>query len=76
MILSILFPEKGNNEEIKSGVSLTRALVLVLGVLGYLTAFWGNWDIIGLLLEAFEIYTAGIVPAMLIALLYINKKNS
>ena len=73
----IIYPlsGKGKNEEIKSGVRLTRTLVLVLGVLGYLTAFWGNWDIIGLLLEAFEIYTAGIVPAMLIALLYINKKT-
>ncbi|MDX9800999.1 MAG: sodium:solute symporter family protein [Spirochaetia bacterium] len=59
----------------KSGVLLTRNIVLVLGVLGYLTAFWGNWDIIGLLLEAFEFYTAGIVPAMFIALFVINKKT-
>lgn len=59
----------------KSEVALTRNIVLVLGVLGYLTAFWGNWDIIGLLLEAFEFYTAGIVPAMFVALLVINRKT-
>ena len=73
----IIYPLKGksSDDELKSGVSLTRILVLILGVLGYLTALWGNWDIIGLLLEAFEFYTAGIVPAMLIALLVINKKT-
>ncbi len=73
----IIYPlsGRGNEDEIKSGVFLTRILVLVLGILGYLTALWGNWDIIGLLLEAFEFYTAGIVPAMFIALLVINRKN-
>ncbi len=73
----IIYPltGKGSEDEKKSGVSLTRMLVLVLGLLGYLTALWGNWDIIGLLLEAFEFYTAGIVPAMFIALLVINRKT-
>ena len=53
----------------------TRVLVLLLGALGYLTAIWGNWDIIGLLLEAFEFYTAGIVPALFVALMMIPKKT-
>lgn len=53
----------------------TRILVLLLGALGYLTALWGNWDIIGLLLEAFEFYTAGIVPALFVALMMIRKKT-
>lgn len=53
----------------------TRILVLLLGALGYLTALWGNWDIIGLLLEAFEFYTAGIVPALFVALMMIRKKR-
>jgi SSS family solute:Na+ symporter len=53
----------------------TRVLVLLLGALGYLTAIWGNWDIIGLLLEAFEFYTAGIVPAFFVALMMIQKKT-
>ncbi|WP_054697908.1 hypothetical protein [Desulfosarcina cetonica] len=53
----------------------TRSLVLLLGSLGYLTALWGNWDIIGLLLEAFEFYTAGIVPALFVALIMIHKKR-
>jgi len=52
-----------------------RVLVVLLGVLGYLTALWGNWDIIGLLLEAFEFYTAGIVPALFVALMVIGKKR-
>ncbi|MGA6926879.1 MAG: hypothetical protein WBY88_14420, partial [Desulfosarcina sp.] len=53
----------------------TRALVLLLGALGYLTAIWGNWDIIGLLLEAFEFYSAGIVPTLFVALMMIQKKT-
>jgi SSS family solute:Na+ symporter len=53
----------------------TRILVVILGALGYLTALWGNWDIIGLLLEAFEFYTAGIVPALFVALMVIRKKR-
>ena len=53
----------------------TRVFVLLLGALGYLTALWANWDIIGLLLEAFEFYTAGIVPALFVALMVIRKKT-
>jgi len=56
-------------------VDRTRSLVLLIGALGYLTALWGNWDIIGLLLEAFEFYTAGIVPALFVALIMIRKKT-
>ncbi|BBO89258.1 sodium:solute symporter family protein [Desulfosarcina ovata] len=59
----------------ESDMNRTRALVLLLGSLGYLTALWGNWDIIGLLLEAFEFYTAGIVPALFVALMVIRKKR-
>jgi solute:Na+ symporter, SSS family len=57
------------------GTTRTRGLVLLLGTLGYLTALWGNWDIIGLLLEAFEFYTAGIVPALFVALMVIDKRR-
>jgi SSS family solute:Na+ symporter len=53
----------------------TRVFVLLLGALGYVTALWANWDIIGLLLEAFEFYTAGIVPALFVALMVIRKKT-
>ncbi len=59
----------------RGGMTRTRVLVLLLGALGYLTAIWGNWDIIGLLLEAFEFYTAGIVPALFVALMMIKKKT-
>ena len=58
-----------------AGMARTRGLVLILGGLGYLTALWGNWDIIGLLLEAFEFYTAGIVPVLFVALMMIEKRK-
>lgn len=58
-----------------AGMARTRTLVLILGALGYLTALWGNWDIIGLLLEAFEFYTAGIVPVLFVALMMIDKRQ-
>ncbi len=57
----------------KSTMARTRGLVIVLGILGYATALWGNWDIIGLLLEAFEFYTAGIVPVVFVALMVMHK---
>jgi SSS family solute:Na+ symporter len=63
------------NADPRKEMTRTRVLVLCLGALGYLTALWGNWDIIGLLLEAFEFYTAGIVPALFVALLMIQKRR-
>lgn len=59
----------------KGEMTRTRVLVLLIGALGYYTALLGNWDIIGLLLEAFEFYTAGIVPALFVALMMIRKKT-
>ena len=61
--------------DVRSAMIRTRWLVVLLGILGYLTALWGNWDIIGLLLEAFEFYTAGIVPVVFVALMAIEKRR-
>ncbi len=64
-----------NISDAKSAMLRTRGLVILIGTLGYLTALWGNWDIIGLLLEAFEFYTAGIVPVVFVALMVIEKRR-
>ena len=66
---------KGDDSSTGIEMARTRGLVVVLGILGYLTALWGNWDIIGLLLEAFEFYTAGIVPVLFVALMMIEKRR-
>lgn len=58
----------------KSRTWLTRVLVVVLGALGTVAAI-GRTDIIGILLEAFAVYTAGIVPTLFIALMFIGRRE-
>ena len=57
----------------KSRIGITRLLVLLLGIAGTAAAA-GKSDIIGTLLEAFAVYTAGIVPVLFIALMFLRKR--
>lgn len=62
----------------KSRVSWARGLVIVVGFLGTGSAIFASLretNIIGILLEAFAIYTAGIVPTLFIALMFIKKRQ-
>lgn len=58
----------------KSSTLWVRLIVVALGILGTVAAI-GRSDIIGILLEAFAIYTAGIVPTLFIALMFIKKRD-
>ena len=62
----------------KSRVSWARGLVIAVGVFGTgaaVIASLRETNIIGILLEAFAIYTAGIVPTLFIALMFIKKRQ-
>jgi len=58
----------------KNRVLSTRLLILIIGAAGAAAAL-GKSDIIGMLLEAFAVYTAGIVPAVFMAIITINRRR-
>jgi len=58
----------------KSRMNMTRIIVVIIGVAGVLSARKG-FDIIGTLLEAFAIYTAGIVPALFVGIMFLGKRK-
>ena len=62
----------------RSRVAWARVLVIIIGFLGTgaaVIASLRETNIIGILLEAFAIYTAGIVPTLFIALMFIKKRQ-
>lgn len=62
----------------RTRVGWARGLVIIIGILGTgaaVIASLRETNIIGILLEAFAIYTAGIVPTLFIALMFIKKRQ-